>query len=56
MFESKYRIDNDLEPLSSYTSGNMLAGYSIDYKKAGFKGIKDFRKLMEQLGDKNGEN
>ena len=28
MFESKYRIDNDLEPLSSYTSGNMFISYT----------------------------
>ena len=30
-----------------YTSGNMLAGYSVDYKSAGFRGIRDFKKLVE---------
>lgn len=30
-----------------YTSGNLLAGYSVDYAEKGFKGIKDFMKLVE---------
>jgi len=30
-----------------YKSGNMLAGFSVDYDKFGFKGIKDFMKLVE---------
>ncbi len=29
-----------------YTSGNKLAGYSVDYKKQGFRGIDDFRRLL----------
>lgn len=30
-----------------YKSGNMLAGYSIDVEKEGFKGIKDYKKLVK---------
>jgi len=30
-----------------YKSGNMLAGYSVDYKKKGFKGISDFFALVQ---------
>ena len=30
-----------------YTSGNKLAGYSVDFSQKGFKGIKDYRKLLE---------
>ena len=31
-----------------YNSGNRLAGFSIDYSEKGFKGIKDFAKLMHE--------
>jgi len=31
-----------------YNSGNRLAGFSIDYSEKGFKGIKDFAKLMQE--------
>ena len=31
-----------------FTSGNGLAGYSIDYNKKGFGGIKDYMKLVKQ--------
>ena len=30
-----------------FTSGNLLAGFSVDFRKKGFAGIKDFRKLAE---------
>jgi hypothetical protein len=30
-----------------YKSGNMLAGFSVDYDKHGMRGIKDFRVLVE---------
>ena len=30
-----------------YKSGNLLAGYSVDYAEKGFRGIKDFMKLVE---------
>lgn len=30
-----------------FESGNILAGFSIDYLKDGFKGIKDFKKLTK---------
>ena len=33
-----------------YKSGNKLAGYSIDFKTKGFKGIRDFRKLLDKKG------
>ncbi len=37
-----------------YTSGNNLAGISIDYNQKGFKGIKDFRSLLVyKKGDKH---
>lgn len=39
-----------------YESGNMLAGYSIDYSKKGFKGIKDFKMIIKSLkGDRKDE-
>jgi hypothetical protein len=31
-----------------FTSGNGLAGYSIDYSKKGSGGIKDYMKLVKQ--------
>ena len=33
-----------------YKSGNLLAGYSIDYSERGFKGMKDFAKLIQYSG------
>ena len=30
-----------------YKSGSLLAGYSVDYAEKGFRGIKDFMKLVE---------
>lgn len=30
-----------------FESGNMLAGFSVDYWKKGFKGMKDFKKLIK---------
>lgn len=32
-----------------YESGNILAGISIDFNKTGFKGIDDFKKLIDSL-------
>ena len=32
-----------------YNSGNKLAGYSVDYGKRGFRGIRDFKKLVKEL-------
>lgn len=29
-----------------YKSGNMLAGYSVDYNEKGFKGIRDYHRLV----------
>ena len=31
-----------------FTSGNMLAGVSVDFRKKGFRGMKDFAELAEQ--------
>lgn len=31
-----------------FRSGNRLAGYSVDYAEKGFKGIRDYLKLLEQ--------
>ena len=33
-----------------FTSGNPLAGVSVDFEKSGFSGIKDFRKLVKEYG------
>ena len=35
-----------------YRSGNMLAGYSVDFAEKGFQGIKDFRELIDAQGEK----
>ena len=32
-----------------YKSGSLLAGFSIDYAEKGFRGIRDYRKLIEQF-------
>ena len=32
-----------------YKSGSLLAGYSVDYKEEGFRGIQDFKLLLEQF-------
>ena len=32
-----------------FESGNMLAGFSVDYWKKGFKGIKDFKIMAQNL-------
>ena len=32
-----------------YKSGSLLAGYSVDFWEKGFRGIKDFRKLVDQV-------
>lgn len=31
-----------------FRSGNLLAGFSVDYADKGFRGIKDYRKLLER--------
>lgn len=36
-----------------YTSGNPLAGFSVDYQKKGFRGIRDYAKLVELARKKN---
>ena len=33
-----------------FTSGNPIAGVSVDFGKSGFSGIKDFRKLVKEYG------
>ena len=30
-----------------YRSGNLLAGISVDFEEKGFRGIRDFRRLVE---------
>ncbi len=32
-----------------FTSGSLLAGYSIDFSERGFAGIKDYKMLVEHL-------
>ena len=32
-----------------YKSGSLLAGFSIDYAEKGFRGIRDYWKLIEQF-------
>ncbi len=31
-----------------FKSGNLLAGFSVDYEQKGFRGIRDYRKLIRQ--------
>ena len=31
-----------------FRSGNLLAGFSVDFSKKGFRGIRDYRRLLEQ--------
>ena len=38
-----------------FESGNLLAGLSVDYRRKGFKGIRDFRKLIERYGGERRE-
>lgn len=33
-----------------FESGNILAGFSVDYARNGFKGIKDFESLLKRFG------
>ena len=33
-----------------FQSGNLLAGYSVDWRKEGFKGLRSFWKLVSQGG------
>ena len=35
-----------------YKSGNLLAGFSVDFWEKGFRGMTDFRKLVEQVRDR----
>ncbi len=39
-----------------FRSGNMLAGFSVDYSEKGFRGIRDFMKLIEAAGKENGHD
>ena len=36
-----------------FTSGNRLAGISIDFSEKGFKGIRDFAKLLEESAERS---
>jgi hypothetical protein len=38
-----------------YSSGNRLAGVSIDYDEKGFRGIKDFRMLLDMRSEADDE-
>ncbi len=37
-----------------FRSGNLLAGFSVEYAKKGFRGIRDYRKLLEQRKEGDG--
>lgn len=39
-----------------FRSGNILAGISIDFKENGFKGIKDYRELIEDIKSGKGND
>ena len=39
-----------------FTSGSRLAGFSIDFSKKGFGGIKDFRRLIEEGSRKEADD
>ncbi len=32
-----------------FTSGNRLAGFSVDFERSGFKGVRDYKKLVEAV-------
>ena len=32
-----------------FKSGNLLAGFSVDYAEKGFRGIKDYMRLIEAV-------
>ncbi|MBQ6360168.1 MAG: hypothetical protein IJJ25_03350 [Lachnospiraceae bacterium] len=32
-----------------FSSGNMLAGFSVDFQEKGFRGIRDYRRLLKKL-------
>ena len=32
-----------------FRSGNLLAGFSVDYREKGFRGIRDFKKIVDQM-------
>lgn len=36
-----------------FSSGNLLAGFAVDYNKKGFKGIRDFQKLIKSNWEKS---
>ena len=38
-----------------FESGNMLAGFSVDYWKKGFRGIKDFQKIVSNMKNQAGD-
>lgn len=38
-----------------FRSGSLLAGISIDFSKSGFRGIKDFRRLIEEVNGDSGQ-
>lgn len=39
-----------------YSSGNNLAGYSVEYNGKGFKGIRDFRTLVDRAAEEREED
>ena len=39
-----------------YASGNLLAGYSVDYNKKGFRGIRDYNKLVKEKNRSRGHD
>ena len=42
-----YSIDGVRMNSAIFRSGNLLAGWSVDYHKEGFRGIRDYQKLVE---------
>ena len=32
-----------------FKSGNLIAGFSVDFAEKGFQGIQDFKKLIEAV-------
>ena len=36
-----------------FRSGNLLAGYSVDFAEKGFRGIRDYRKLLARRKEEN---
>lgn len=47
-FKSFPRNHKSMVTNAIFRSGNLLAGFSVDFSEKGFRGIRDYRHLLEQ--------